>query len=441
MRTSVFSPSLERTRTVAVAVLTAPFKRRTWAELAYFVTGSVLVSAAAVALATLGVAGVLLSFVAVGVLVLAGGLRVARGLAGWQRGLAEVMLDERVAPPDAFHHRPGFVGWLRAALADPAVVYFVARIPLTIFGAWFGVSIWLQALESLWSPLGSGGSEIHFGIWGRLSSAHNLGGPTPPVDRLGLFVTGIVLLLIAPWATKLVVGIDRALMHALIGPDAAASRVQRLEESRNRTVDAATERLRRIERDLHDGTQAQLVALAMRLGQAKEKLDRFDGTDVDLDPVRQLVDQAHRGAKEAISDLRDLVRGIHPPALDTGLDNALSTLVARSPVPTLAEVSIPVRPGPAIETIAYFCAAELLANVAQHADATRASLTCTQHGPWLRIVVRDDGHGGARICRTGSTSSGLAGLADRVTTVDGHLSVTSPGGGPTTIIVDLPCRG
>jgi signal transduction histidine kinase len=183
-----------------------------------------------------------------------------------------------------------------------------------------------------------------------------------------------------------------------------------------------------------------LVALAMRLGQAKDKLEHLTAEDRtgDLEAIRRLVDDAHRGAKEAITDLRDLARGIHPPALDTGLENALSTLAARSSVPTEVTVSIQFRPSPAIETIGYFCAAELLANVAQHAEASRASLSCAQHGPWLRIVVRDNGRGGAALSRVGSSSSGLAGLADRVGTVDGHLSVVSPPGGPTAVTVDLP---
>jgi signal transduction histidine kinase len=218
-----------------------------------------------------------------------------------------------------------------------------------------------------------------------------------------------------------------------------SSRVRSLEESRARTLDASAATLRRIERDLHDGTQAQLVALAMRLGQAKDKLRNLDTDDPDLDAVRRLVDEAHRGAKEAITDLRDLARGIHPPVLDTGLENAFATLAARCPVPTEVSVHVQTRPTPALEAISYFCAAELLANVTQHAQASRASLSCTQHGPWLRIVVRDNGRGGAGISRNGSSSSGLAGLADRVGAVDGHLSIASPSGGPTTITVDLPC--
>ena len=150
------------------------------------------------------------------------------------------------------------------------------------------------------------------------------------------------------------------------------------------------------------------------------------------------MDDAHRGAKEAIVELRDLARGIHPPALDTGLEGALATLAARSTVPTELSVVLTDRPTPAIEAIAYFCVAELLANVAQHAHASRAQCPCTQEGGWLRLVVRDDGRGGAQLAMVGSTSSGLAGLTDRVHTVDGRLHIASPPGGPTVVTVDLP---
>ncbi len=139
----------------------------------------------------------------------------------------------------------------------------------------------------------------------------------------------------------------------------------------------------------------------MRLGQAKEKL-AGDG-EIDLDPVRRLVSEAHQGAKDVIVELRDLARGIHPPVLDTGLEGALSTLAARSPLPTELAVDVRDRPTPSIEAIAYFCVAELLANVAQHAQASRASIACTQHGRWLRLVVRDDGRGGAQLTTQGSS--------------------------------------
>jgi signal transduction histidine kinase len=265
---------------------------------------------------------------------------------------------------------------------------------------------------------------------------------------LGVFIAGIVFLFAAPWAVRVVVYLDRRVMRVLLAPDALAARVRVLERARAQSVDSSAATLRRIERDLHDGTQAQLVALAMRLGMAKEKLaalgddgiggDEGVGGRTDLDQVRQLVDDAHRGAKEAIVELRDLARGIHPPALDVGLEGALSTLAARSTVPTELTVSLHDRPTPAIEAIAYFCVAELLANVAQHAHASHAGITCTDHGQWLRVVVRDDGTGGAQLSRVGSLSSGLVGLTDRVHAVDGRLDIASPPRGPTVVTVDLP---
>ena len=436
----------EQVKRLALLIAREPFRGRSWAELWFFVAGSALLLAAAIVLGVSGLAGGLLTVVFVGVLILAGALRAARRFGGWQRGLARRVLGDEISEPGPFSPGPGFFGWLRASFGDRAawraVGYFVAKVPLTVFGVWFALSIWVEALLDIASPLTGASGTARFGPFARVVGPGDNGGPAGMAPHLGIFVTGVVFLLVAPWTMRLVVYLDRRLMHLLLGPDAASSRVKSLEESRSKTLDAATETFRRIERNLHDGTQAQLVALAMRLGQAKEKLDHLAATERtdDFEAIRCLVDEAHRGAKEAISDLRDLARGIHPPALDTGLENALSTLAARSSVPTAVTVSIQDRPSAAIETICYFCAAELLANVAQHAQASRASLTCAQHGPWLRIVVRDNGRGGAAISRVGSSSSGLAGLAERVGTVDGHLSIASPPGGPTAVTVDLPSR-
>ena len=441
----------DQVRSVAGLILREPFRRRCWAELGFFLASSAIAFAALFALAAVGVVGLTLTVVFAGVMILAAGLRAARGLGRWQRALARRLLGEDIAEPEPFSARPGLFGWLRASFSDRSawgsVGYLVAKIPLTLFGVWFALGIWFEALFDITSPL-TGGRATRFGVFDRIAG-HGNAGPGPGAARhFGVFLVGVILLFIAPWAMRLVVHLDKGTMRLLLGPGVAASRVRSLEESRSKTLDAATETLRRIERDLHDGTQAQLVALAMRLGQAKEKLDHLqaDRSDAqgrfpdrnELEAIRRLVEDAHRGAKEAITDLRDLARGIHPPALDTGLENALATLAARSPVPVEVAVSVATRPSPAIEAITYFCAAELLANVAQHAHASRGSLACAQHGPWLRVVVRDNGQGGAKIDRDGSSSSGLAGLAERVGAVDGNLSIASPSGGPTVVTVDLP---
>jgi signal transduction histidine kinase len=210
-------------------------------------------------------------------------------------------------------------------------------------------------------------------------------------------------------------------------------------------VDDSAARLRSIERDLHDGAQAQIVAVAMKLGLAKEKLGGGENPgELDVKRALELVDTAHRTAREAINELRDLARGIHPPVLDRGLDPALSTLAARSAVPVDLVVDIPSRPSAAIETIVYFCAAELLTNVAKHSGARHATLEAVHVPGLIRLRVSDDGHGGATMAAVGwnsgekSTGSGLRGLADRVRMVDGRLDIVSPPGGPTVVTVELP---
>jgi signal transduction histidine kinase len=255
---------------------------------------------------------------------------------------------------------------------------------------------------------------------------------------LWLFVLGVILCSFGFWWGALVIAVAALELwiayRLLVAP--LPQRVRELEQSRARAVDDSAARLRRIERDLHDGAQAQMVAVAMKLGLAREKLvGTIDGTaQADLERVLELVVAAHRGAKEAITELRDLARGIHPPVLDHGLGAALATLAARSEVPVELVVDLPERPSAAIETIAYFCAAELLANVTKHSGARRATLEVA-HGPGLlRVQVSDDGTGGARVEARG----GLAGLAERVRTVDGRLQLTSPPGGPTMVTVELP---
>jgi signal transduction histidine kinase len=317
-----------------------------------------------------------------------------------------------------------------------------------ILGIYVAVSLWWDAVVCLLGPLyrGNFGIPPVWGAAGAIFHPERFAGPVTFGRGLALFLLGLVFLFAAPWVMRGFVNIDRLLIGALLGPDPVETRVRLLEQARTQTVDTSAATLRRIERDLHDGTQAQLVALAMRLGMAKEKLENLtaDGAgaivddQVEIARIRDLVDEAHRGAKEAIVELRDIARGIHPPALDVGLEGALATLAARSPVSTEVTVDLHTRPTPAIEAIAYYCAAELLANVAQHARASRATLSCAQSGTWLRLVVRDDGRGGAQLSTTGSSSSGLAGLVDRVHAVDGRLNLVSPLGGPTVVTVDLP---
>ncbi|NUV88742.1 sensor histidine kinase, partial [Streptomyces sp. KAI-26] len=204
-----------------------------------------------------------------------------------------------------------------------------------------------------------------------------------------------------------------------------------LESDRGVVVDTAAADLRRIERDLHDGAQARLVALAMGLGLAKEKL-----TD-DPEAAARMVEEAHGEVKVALQELRDLARGIHPAVLtDRGLDAALSAIASRCTVPVSVSVDLPGRPAEAIEGIAYFTVSELLQNVSKHSGARSASVEVWRAADRLLIQVTDDGSGGARL----DGGSGMAGLAERLDAVDGLFVLDSPVGGPTAVTAELPWR-
>ena len=253
-----------------------------------------------------------------------------------------------------------------------------------------------------------------------------------------VLVLGVILCAFGFWWGALLIAVAALELwiayRLLVAP--LPQRVRELEQSRARVVDDSAARLRQIERDLHDGAQAQMVAVAMKLGLAAKKLGAMtDGTgQTDLDRVLDLVVAAHRGAKEVINELRDLARGIHPAMLDQGLGPALASLAGQSDLPVEMVVDLPERPSAAIETIAYFCAAELLANVAKHSAARQATVEAVHARGLLRLRVSDDGAGGARIEARG----GLAGLVERVSAVDGSLQVSSPPSGPTVVTIELP---
>jgi signal transduction histidine kinase len=249
-----------------------------------------------------------------------------------------------------------------------------------------------------------------------------------------LAVLGVLLLPAAALAMRHGARLRAQMSIALLGPtstDALQKRVTTLETTRSRVVDAAEDERRRLERDLHDGAQQRLIALAMDLGMAREKFAS------DPDAARLLLDEAHGEAKLAIIELRDLARGIHPAVLtDRGLGAALASVAGRSPVPVALRVDLAERPPATIEGIAYFIISEALANVAKHANATTATVSVARSGARLVLEVTDDGDGGADPTK----GTGLAGLKDRVAAIDGWLHVTSPAGGPTTLTVELPCE-
>jgi signal transduction histidine kinase len=233
-----------------------------------------------------------------------------------------------------------------------------------------------------------------------------------------------------PRTAGLIAQMDVWAADALLGPNRLQRRLVDLAESRAGVVDAADAERRRIERDLHDGAQQRLVSLAMNLGLARAGLPDLP------DEAKQVIADAHKEAKEALAELRTLVRGLHPAILDDrGLDAALSGIAARAPVPVRLQVDVPDRASPTVEAVAYFMVAEALANIAKHAHATCAEIDVRRRGDVLTVTVTDDGTGGA----DPSGGTGLAGLAHRVRSVDGTLSVSSPAGGPTIVTAELPC--
>jgi signal transduction histidine kinase len=410
-------------------ILRAPLTRRTWAETVYAIAALPLAVAGFVFLVISSFVGILLLITLIGLPVLALGGLAARRLGSVQRTLAQALLDEHVPPPAQFVRGPGFFGWLQSALRDVASwrarAYLLVKLPLAVVTCYV-IVLWGEALFWFIYP-----------IWWQLTG---LGGPLPFIDAdtwpsaLAVALIGLVGLFAFPWAIRALVWCDRQLIRSLLGRPSHAERVRELEDARTRIVDDAATTLRRIERDLHDGTQAQLGTLAMTLGQAKEKLEHRVGVPYDPAGALHLIEAAHRHAKEALVELRDITRGIHPPALDLGLDAALATLVARSAIPATLHADLPQRPDQAIETITYFTVAELLSNAAKHSRASRVVVEITERGGTVHVQVHDDGVGGA----IPGAGSGLTGLADRLRAVDGHLNIVSPRGGPTVISVKLP---
>lgn len=326
----------------------------------------------------------------IGIPVLALGLQVCRVFGTIERVRARSLLGLRVDVPSRRpRRRAGGLGAMFAALADPVswrtALYLFIRLP-----------------------------------WGIVS-----------------FVAAVLLLtvgwVVLPAATRGLAVVDRAMIRSLLSPsEGVERRIRELEADRGALADAAAADLRRIERDLHDGAQARLVALAMGLGLAKEKL-----VD-DPDAAARMVAEAHGEAKLALQELRDLARGIHPAILtDRGLPAALASLAARCTVPTRAAVELGSRPAAALEGIVYFTTSELLTNISKHSRADSAAVELRRLGAaTLLLQVSDDGVGGAD--PRGGT--GLAGLTGRLDALDGVLVVDSPPGGPTVVSVELPWR-
>ncbi|WP_255951914.1 sensor histidine kinase [Streptomyces odontomachi] len=401
-----------------------------WRSAAYLLTGAVTGMVALVGIVTAAVAGGVLAVVLVGLPLL-----VLTALAGipvaWVERRRLRLVDREPAP--GRHAAPtvgGLRAWLATRLREPAtwrelgytllfagLLWPVDALAITV-GLLFPLS--LVAAPLLMATVGDGQQTKVLKQWTVTSWP----------AALGVAVLGLVLMALCGYVLGAVAGARSALTRLLIAPRDGdlSARVVELTRSRVRLVDAFETERRRIERDLHDGAQQRLVALTMTLGLAR--LDAPPG------PLADQLAEAHDQAGKALAELRELVHGIHPKVLaDYGLHAAVADVVDRSPLPVDVDLELPGRLPQAVESAAYFVVCEALANIARHSGASRAEVSGGHREGRLCLRIRDDGRGGA----DAAAGTGLTGLADRVSVLDGRLSLSSPPGGPTLLSVEFPC--
>jgi signal transduction histidine kinase len=369
--------------------------------------------------------GVALAIVWVGIPILAATLVAMRWMARFERRRAAIALREPIPTSYLQPHRRGMLGRIHTAIGDAAtwkdMLWLVLVLPvLGLAGFTLAVSLWGTALGLVFLPAwywAVGDTGVDLGV---------VNVNTLDEAWIGIPV-GLVLLTFTVPLTRLA-GIGLARLGRVLLAPSERRRVVELERTRAGAVDSQAAELQRIERDLHDGAQARLVALAMDLGMAQEKLDD------DPAAARALVAEAHSEAKRALVELRDLSRGIYPAILtDRGIGPALSSIAAGNPVEVRLDVELDGRLPAATEAAVYFVAVEALTNVAKHSGATNCRVHVVHRGDRLRLEVTDDGAGGAD-----PAGAGLTGLRQRVEALDGTLTV-EPAHPGTTIRAELPC--
>lgn len=399
---------------------------RTGRETAYLLSGFVLAITYWVVLVSLLSSGLGLAITLVGIPILAATMLIWIELANAERWRARRLLGVDVRRPYRRLESEGITRRIWERTKDPAVwrdlVYLLlVFFPLAILTFTLAVAAWGVPLMLLSQP-------VYYWTGGGIELGGGFKIDTLP-EALGAAAVGVAALAFVPWPIRWLTSIHDWTVRSLLGAP-PSQRVEQLTRQRTEAVDAAVAERRRIERDLHDGAQQRLTALAMDLGRARAKLDS------DPEGARALVEQAHEDSKHALAELRNLARGIHPAILtDRGLDAALSALAARSPVPVEISVDVGERPPVGVESTAYFVVAEALTNAAKHSRATRLQVRVWREGEVVVVEVEDDGSGGAHF----EPGGGLEGLTTRVATVDGTLTVSSLAGGPTIVRGVLPC--
>jgi signal transduction histidine kinase len=405
---------------------------RTWLEIINL-TASLLLGACFFYAVVVGLilSAVFFWVIGLGVALFAATLRLAARMAVIDRNRIEHLTGRHITSlelpvvPRGLSLRERQRIWATAVSVRRLITYQLVR-PFVVAAAIFAIVTWTWFIVDLlmWAT-GSRSArllawDLHFATLGA-------------VGTFLVVLAGVAAILLWPSVVRAGSDVDGAVAKNLLGPSPTGElslEVQRLGEARELALDVAETERRRIERDLHDGIQPRLVSLSIQLGLAKTRVDR------DPTSTKELLEQAHDEVKTALHELRGLVRGIHPSVLDErGLDAALSSLVAGCPIPFNVDVRLVHRPDHTREGVAYFVTAEAINNVTKHSGATSASVLITDAGGVLRVIVKDDGHGGAHF----ESDGGLAGLRDRVSAAGGELSVTSPTGGPTRVEAIIPC--
>ncbi|MEU6776474.1 sensor domain-containing protein [Streptomyces sp. NPDC046759] len=390
---------------------------------------AVVVLPCAVAFLVLTLVSLVLVPLGVGLFTTPAILTGVRALADTRRRLAAEWCGVRI--PSVYRPLPASGNpWTRtfALLRDPQVRRDVLWLPVDFTAGFFTA---LLPAVLVFYPLE--GFAVAAGMWRVEDGPYwYLFVPVDgPLTALAAAVVAAVLLVAAFRYTPRALTVHFRLTRSVLGGDAElAERVRVLTETRRDAVDTSAAELRRIERDLHDGAQARLVAMGMDLGTIEMLVER------DPARARQLLAQARRNSAEALEELRDLVRGIHPPVLaERGLGDAVRALALRLPLPTEVTVELPGRADAPVESAAYFAVSEVLTNAAKHSGADRVWADLHHTDGRLRITVTDNGRGGAAI----GAGSGLAGVERRLGTFDGVLAVSSPVGGPTLVTMEIPC--